>query len=175
MRTTAGKFWKWLLRLIRHPGTPESVGRGVASGFFTALVLPFGHMAAAFLLAVLLRGARGTAVLATWIINPFTVPVVWPLQCWLGSFLIGSPLSRVRIEQMLRDVIYTPSLESASALSKELIFSFFAGGAVLGIVLAVAGYFCTVAAARRYQARRAGRKARWIRLEQDNRSLNEAD
>lgn len=159
-----GKVLKFFVRLGRHPGTPESVGRGVAAGFLTALLLPGGHMLAAFLLAIPLRAARATAALATWIINPFTIPVIWPLQCWLGSFLIGSPLSRERAWQMLREVIHTPSLKAAGTLSKELIESFFAGGAVIGGVLALTGYFCTVVLVRRYRERRADRKARRIQL-----------
>ena len=146
-----GKALKFFVRLMRHPGTPESVGRGVSIGFFTALLLPFGHMAAAFVLSVPLRAARATAMLSTWIINPFTIPVVWPL-------------SHERIRQMLEDVIHTPSIRSMATLSKELIASFFAGGALLGAVLAVAGYFCTVALVRRHRARLATRKAGRIRL-----------
>lgn len=154
----SGKALKFFLRLMRHPGTPESVGCGVAAGFFTAMVLPGGHMVAAFLLAMLLRGARGTAVLATWITNPFTIPFIWPLQCYLGSFLIGRPLSHKLIEKLLWDAIHTPSIKTLGELSSELIASFFAGGALLGAVLAVVGYFCTIAVVRRHRARLAGRK-----------------
>lgn len=154
----SGKALKIFLRLMRHPGTPESVGRGVAAGFFSALMLPGGHMAAAFLLAIVLRGARGTAILASWIINPITLPVIWPAQCYLGSFLIGRPLSRELAEQLLWSAVHTPSFQTIGELSGELIASFLAGGAVLGVVLAVIGYFCGTAAARRHRARLARRK-----------------
>jgi hypothetical protein len=155
---TSGKSLKFFLRLMRHPGTPESVGRGVAAGFFTALLLPGGHMVAAFLLAILVRGARGTAVLATWITNPFTIPFIWPAQCYLGSFLIGRPLSHKLIERLLWDAVHTPSMKTVGDLSSELIASFFAGGALLGIIVAVIGYFCTTVMVRRHRARLAGRK-----------------
>ena len=154
----SGKALKIFLRLMRHPGTPESVGRGVAAGFFTALILPGGHMVAAFLLAMLLRGARGTAVLATWITNPLTIPFIWPAQCYLGSLLIGRPLSHKLIEHLLWNAVHTPSMQTLGELSSELIASFFAGGALLGVVLALIGYFVTVAMVRRHRARLAGRK-----------------
>jgi uncharacterized protein (DUF2062 family) len=154
----SGKSLKFFLRLMRHSDTPECVGRGVAAGFFTAMALPGGHMFAAFLLAMLVRGARGTAVLATWIINPFTVPLVWPFQCYLGSFLIGRPLSHALIEKLLWDAIHTPSMKTAAELSGELIASFFAGGLLLGTLLAAFGYFCAIALVRRHRARLAGRK-----------------
>jgi uncharacterized protein (DUF2062 family) len=154
----SGKSLKLFLRLMRHPGTPESIGRGVASGFFTAFLLPGGHMVAAFLLAILMRGARGTAALATWIVNPFTIPFIWPLQCWLGSFLIGRPLSHELIEHLLWNAVHTPSMQTLGELSVELIESFFAGGALLGAVVAVTGYFGTVIVVRRHRARLANRK-----------------
>jgi hypothetical protein len=164
MGKTTGTSLKLFLRLMRHPGTPESVGRGVAAGFFTAMLLPGGHMVAAFLLAMLLRGARGTAVLATWITNPFTIPFLWPLQCYLGSFLIGRPLSHKLIEHLLWNAVHTPSMQTLGELSGELIASFFAGGAVLGIILAVIGYFVAVMMVRRHRARLASRKAGRIHL-----------
>jgi hypothetical protein len=154
----SGKSLKFFLRMMRHPGTPESVGRGVAAGFLTAMLFPGGHMLAAFLLAMLVRGARGTAVLATWITNPFTIPFIWPAQCYLGSFLIGRPLSHEAIERLLWNAVHTPSMQTVGELSSELIASFFAGGAVLGTVLAVIGYFCATAIVRRHRARLAGRK-----------------
>jgi uncharacterized protein (DUF2062 family) len=159
MSKTSGKSLKLFLRLMRHPGTPESVGRGVAAGFFTALLLPGGHMVAAFLLAMLVRGARGSAVLATWIVNPLTIPFIWPVQCYLGSFLIGRPLSHERIEHLLWNAVHTPSMKTAGELSGELIASFFAGGLLLGTVTAIIGYFCTTIMVRRHRARLAGRKA----------------
>ncbi len=154
----SGKSLKLFLRLMRHPGTPESIGRGVAAGFFTAFLLPGGHMVAAFLLAILMRGARGTAVLATWIINPFTIPFIWPLQCWIGSFIIGRPLSHKLIEHLLWNAVHTPSMQTLGELSVELIESFFAGGALLGVIVAVLGYFGTIIVVRRHRARLAGRK-----------------
>ena len=159
MSKTSGKSLKRFLRLMRHPGTPESVGRGVAAGLFTALFLPGGHMVAAFLLAMLIRGARGAAVLATWIVNPLTIPFIWPVQCYLGSFLIGRPLSHELIEKLLWDAVHTPSMETVGELSGELIASFFAGGLLLGTVTAIIVYFCTTIMVRRHRARLTGRKA----------------
>lgn len=155
MRKRPGKSAKFFLHLIRHPGTPESVGRGVAVGLFSAFIIPAGHMPLAFLLAMLVRGARGSAVLSTWIINPFTLPVVYPVQCYLGSFMIGDPLSYDLIKQLVMNFFDNLSWETARALGGELMASFFAGGLVLGTVAAVIGYFFTTEMARRYQTRRS--------------------
>jgi uncharacterized protein (DUF2062 family) len=116
-------------------------------------------MAVAFLLAMLVRGARGVAVLATWIINPLTVTAVYPLQCYLGGFIIGQPLSYALIRRLVSEVFHNPSFKTAGALSGQLIASFFTGGVLLGTVAAAAGYFCTTVLVRRYRARRAERSA----------------
>lgn len=150
---------KFYLRLMRHPGTPESVGRGVAAGIFSAFIVPAGHMLLAFPLAMLVRGARGTALLATWIVNPLTISVIYPVQCYLGSFLIGDPLSYGLIKQLVLDTMIHPSWKTAGSLGGELVASFFAGGLLLGILTAMPGYFFTTVMVRRYQTRRAGRKA----------------
>jgi len=139
---------------MRHPGTPESVGRGVAAGIFSAFIIPVGHMLLAFPLAMLVRGARGTAVLSTWIINPLTISVVYPVQCYLGSFMIGDPLSYSLIKKLVVDFFDNLSWKTAWALGGELMASFFAGGLLLGTVAAVASYFFTTEMARRYRARR---------------------
>ncbi len=115
-------------------------------------------MLLAFPLAMLVRGARGAAVLSTWIVNPLSMPVVYPVQCYLGSFVIGRPLSYALIKQLVFNFHRNPSMKTAGELGGELIASFFAGGLLLGIVLAVVGYFCTAEMVRRYRARRIRRK-----------------
>lgn len=139
---------------MRHPGTPESVGRGVAAGLFAAFVIPAGHMLLALLLALLVRGAKGAAVLSTWVINPFTASVVYPVQCYLGSFIMGDLLSYPEIRHLVADIRAEPSWRALCALGGELIASFFAGGVLLGSLVAVGGYFCTTVLVRRYRARR---------------------
>ena len=164
MRKRSGKWLKFFLRLTRQPDTPERVGRGVASGLFAAFVIPVGHMPLAFLLAMLIRGTRSAALLATWVINPLTLSVVYPVQCYLGSFIIGDLLSYPEIKQLVSDVMVEPSWGSFCALGDELIVSFFAGGLFLGIVVSIIGYFLTTKLVRVYRARKIKRKeARMLR------------
>jgi uncharacterized protein (DUF2062 family) len=148
------RLLKLYLKLVRHPGTPESVGRGVAVGLFSAFIIPAGHMLLAFSMAMAVRGARGAALLATWVVNPLTIPVIYPVQCYLGSFIIGDPLSYTLIKKLVSDVHHNPSMKTAGALSGELLASFFAGGLLFGVITAFVGYFCTTEMVRRYRTRR---------------------
>jgi len=129
------------VRLMNHPGTPQYVARGVAIGLFCAFVVPLFQMALAFLLALRLKGARFSAILFTWVSNPFTIPFIYPLQCFVGSYLLGHPLSYHRVSLLLSDLIRDHSLEVFLNLEKELLCSFFLGGFVLGLLIALVGYF----------------------------------
>lgn len=152
------RLFRFYLKLMRHPDTPESLGRGVAVGLFSAFALPAGHMLAAFPLAMLVRGARGAALLATWVVNPITIPVIYPAQCYLGSFIVRDLLSYPEIKQLVAEFIADPSWSTICTLGGELIASFFAGGLLLGGLAAVVGYFLTTVMARRYRVRRGARK-----------------
>jgi len=144
---------------MRHPGTPESVGRGVAAGLFSSFITPIGQMPLALLLALPLRGTKGAAVLSTWVTNPLNMPVIYSVQCYLGSFIVGNPLSYEEIKLLVLNALHNPSMKTAWVLGGELIACFLAGGILLGFLSAVAGYFITTEMVRRFRARRTGRKA----------------
>ena len=67
----------------------RSVPRAIALGFFLGVLVPFAHSFFAALLAVVLRANVPVAVAATWISNPFTWIVMWPLAYRLGKLLLG--------------------------------------------------------------------------------------
>lgn len=158
MHKRPGKWLKFFLRLTRHPGSPERVGRGVAAGLFAAFIIPVGHMLLAFPLAMLVRGTRSAAVLSTWIINPLTLSVAYPVQCYLGSFIAGDLLSYSEIKQLIMAFLTHPGWSTFSDLSSELIVSFFAGGLLLGTAAAGIGYFATTKMVHSYRARKIRRK-----------------
>lgn len=66
----------------------RSVPRAIALGFFLGVLIPFAHSVLAALLAVVVRANVPVAVAATWISNPLTWLVMWPLAYRLGHFLM---------------------------------------------------------------------------------------
>ncbi len=87
---------RWLRPFARSVLRPDlwrfhrrSVPRGIALGFFLGVLVPFAHSFFAALLAVVFRANVPVAVGATWISNPFTWLVMWPLAYRLGKFLLG--------------------------------------------------------------------------------------
>lgn len=152
---------KAYLRIIRHPGSPRRTGRGIAIGLFVAFLIPFTfHMLLALLLAFLLRGAKFAAACATWIINPLTIPLIYPLQCYVGGFLVGRPVSYQVVSHLVADVAREPSWNTFSAIGKGLLVPFFAGGLLFGGMAAIAGYHVSIFLVTRFRKRKAARKNR---------------
>lgn len=147
------------LRIMRHPGSPQRTGRGVAIGLFAAFIVPFMfHMAVALVLAFLLRGARFAAVVATWISNPLTFPVIYPVQCYVGGYLIGRPLSYETVCRVVGGMVKEPTWDAFAQMGLVFLVPFFAGGLLFGSIAAVAGYFLSIYLLTRFRARKESRR-----------------
>lgn len=66
----------------------RSVPRAIALGFFLGVLIPFAHSVVAALLAVVFRANVPVAIVSTWISNPVTWLVMWPLALRLGKMLL---------------------------------------------------------------------------------------
>ena len=82
-----------LHRVRRLPDPAHRISRGVAAGVFVCFTPLFGlHFISAALLAWLIRGNRLAAVLATFVGNPITFPLIAELSMGLGSRFLGLPI-----------------------------------------------------------------------------------
>jgi uncharacterized protein (DUF2062 family) len=68
--------------------TRRSVPRGVAIGFFIGVAVPFAHTPLAMVVAVGARANLPLAAASTWISNPFTWVMIYPLAWRIGGFLL---------------------------------------------------------------------------------------
>lgn len=147
------------LKMARHRGSPESIGRGVAIGCFTAFFIPFFlQMPVAFILSVRLRAARIAAILFTWISNPFTIPFIYPLQCYIGGRLVGIQLTHPAIQSHISAISETPSIKLLATLGWELLISFLVGGLLFGSIAAVISYYVTLPWVRWERKKKAERR-----------------
>ncbi|WP_372808158.1 DUF2062 domain-containing protein [Pontiella sp.] len=156
---TRKKLRQSYLRMMRNQGSPESIGRGAAIGLFTAFSIPFAlQMMIAFPLALVFKAAKVPALLFTWVTNPVTIPLIYPLQCYVGSYLIGRPISYGFIHEALLSLIEAPSFRLLMGLGAEIFLSFFAGGLFFGILTGFFGYLGMVSLVRNYRRRKALRR-----------------
>ena len=79
-------------RLVRLKASPHKIGIGVAIGVFASITPLVGmQMVMAGALAYILRGSLTAAMLATWIGNPLSWPLIWGVTYAVGRFMVGHP------------------------------------------------------------------------------------
>ena len=129
-------------KAVREKGTPEYIARGWAIGMFIGFAVPFGlQLLVSVPLSFLLKGSKLGATVGTLATNHFTIFIIYPFQCWLGSYLIGNPLSFSEISAGLEEVIKYQDYETLFLLGKDLIVAFFIGGFLLAFVSTPICYF----------------------------------
>jgi uncharacterized protein len=153
------------IKLVKQSGTPESISRGVAIGFFTGFFIPLGgQMIIATGLAFIFRARKIPAIACTWITNPWTVPIIYPFQCYLGAKLTGGDLTFTVINQLIKTFMEERTLESFTNMGSEVLVPFFVGGAFLGFLSAFGFYFASygmiISHGKRVEAKLAKRLAK---------------
>lgn len=130
---------RFLGNLIHEPNlwhlNRHSVARAVAVGLFWAMMpIPMQMFAAAFL-AIPLRANLPISVGLVWITNPVTMPPVFYTNYKLGAWLLGTPAIQFPEKMSLSWI-----LEVSTTHWQPL----YAGSFVMGLLLAMVGYTCTV-------------------------------
>ena len=139
---TKKKLRNSYVKIVRQSGTAESVARGAAIGIFISFIVPIGlQIPVAIGIAFLFKASKMTAFIFTFITNPYTVPFIYPILCYIGSFVIGEPLSIKVISNMLNDFYSDISFTEFLILSKGILIPLTVGGAIVGAILAIAGYY----------------------------------
>ena len=141
----AHRLWrlvkKYYYKLIRADGSPHAIALGVALGLFLGTAIPLGQAVLAVLFAILFRANKIVAFAVTWVSNPYTTPFMYLGFCYVGSRVIGDPLSIKQIELMVKDIFTAFSFEKCWNAGFYIILSYIVGGAIIGGISAVIGYF----------------------------------
>ena len=146
-------------KAVREKGTPEYIARGWAIGMFIGFAVPFGlQLLVSIPLSFLLKGSKLGATVGTLATNHFTIFIIYPFQCWLGSYLIGNPLSFSEISSGLEEVIKNQDYETLFLLGKELVVSFFIGGFLLAFITTPICYCLVKNLVIRYRAAKEARR-----------------
>ena len=158
------KIFRLYLKTVMQGGTPEYTARGVAIGLFLAFFIPGFQVVFAVALAFLLRGNKMLAAAFTFVTNPYTAPIFCPFQCWLGSVMLGDPITYSTVSLTFNEVLRTRSMGGFVVLGKEIgseyLLPFIVGGTSLGLLCAVFGYFISLWLVVNYRGRKARRPPR---------------
>lgn len=138
------KFYRKFLKLR---GDPREIALGFALGLFIGMSPSMGfQMVIAAAVAAFLKWDIISAAMGVWITNPLTAPFIYSLTYFVGSKIYGT--SNVF---NIPDEITVPVVKEILAKSPGIFYSLTIGGIVLGIPLAVAGYFISYRLVSRYR------------------------
>jgi hypothetical protein len=78
--------------------------------------------------------------------------VIYPIQCYVGSKLIGAGLSYDTIKHAMTKVINEQSYDALISCGTDLMWSFFAGGFLMAAVFVPITYFGVLSIVKKYRA-----------------------
>lgn len=139
------KLYKLYLKIVKAEGSPESIARGVAVGLTIGFVLPVGFQTLpALALAFVLKANKVLSWTFTCVSNPASMFILYPFQCWVGSYLVFHPLSMdsfsSRFSVLIEASTWGEKFRALGALGLDVMVPFFAGGIFFALISAPLGY-----------------------------------
>jgi uncharacterized protein (DUF2062 family) len=136
-------------RFLKIRGTPREIALGFALGLFVGMTPFMGvQMAIAVFFAVLLKWNKLSSAAGVWISNPLTAPVLYPITYYVGAKMVGIREAYRLPEHMEWSIILRMLQKTPEIISLMIL-----GGVILGVPIAVAGYFFAFSAVQKYQDR----------------------
>lgn len=146
LKKTASRIYE---RFIRLQGAPRKIALGFALGILVGMTPFFGvHIVLSTVLAAVLGWSKIAAVVGVNITNVGTAPLIYPVNYWVGVKLVGAS----------RQVSWPQSIEYHQLLqlvgqAPLIVIDLCIGGLILGIPIAVIGYFTAFRMVHAYRKR----------------------
>lgn len=159
-------------RLRRLPDPAHKISRGIAVGVFTSFTPLFGlHFVISVALAWAIRGNVLAALLATFVGNPLTFPLIAAVSMEMGGFILGErPLPLPMVLDSFSDAandlwrnfvaIFTDDRTQWQGLFRfwdRVFLPYLVGGFLPGLAAAIASYFLANPVIVAYQKARVAR------------------
>jgi uncharacterized protein len=154
-------------RMSRLPDDPRRIARGVFAGTLVAfLPIPGLQFLGGWILAVIMRGNILASLLATFVSNPLTTPVIAVFSVGFGHWLLGidAPLTAEAIGYAFADAggelwqnlraIFTAADMSwvrTAELWHNIWYPYFVGCLGPAVIAALAAYYLTIPIVHAYQ------------------------
>ena len=163
-------------RFLKIRGNPNEIALGFALGLFVGMAPCMGiQTVIAVFVAALLKVNKFSAAAGVWISNPISAPFLYGFTFYIGSLFTGvtnsfKPTDVFDFQYLYQIVLNAPGIFWALTI----------GGVVTGIPIALAGYYLSYMAVKRYQddikqkivaqkERLAARKANPARIKKKNK------
>ena len=143
-------------KIVSEEASPEFIARGWAIGMFYGCLIPFGlQLMLSIPTAFILKGSKVGATIGTFITNHFTIFIIYPLQCYVGSILLQNGLSYATIKEAMLKVINEQTYDSLISCGTDLVYSFFMGGFLLTAIMTPITYFSVLLMVRKYRSKKS--------------------
>ncbi len=153
------KFISLYHKMVGENATPEYIARGWAIGMFWGCICPFGlQLIFSIPTSFILKGSKIGATLGTFITNHFSIFVIYPLQCYIGSLILANGLTYSSIKAAMGKVINEQSYSALLECGTDLLMSFFAGGVILTLIMTPITYFGVKFIVKAYRQRKMKEK-----------------
>jgi hypothetical protein len=133
-------------RFLKIRGSPREIALGFALGLFIGMTPTIGfQMPIAVFFAALFKWSKISAAVAVWITNPLTAPFIYSFSYFVGAKMLG-----FKIAPKLLTGLDLPTLKEAGV---KILLATTVGGVVVGIPLALLGYYLALSAVQGYQTK----------------------
>lgn len=137
-------------RFIKLKGEPRQIALGFSLGIVIGMTPFFGmHIVFCLILASLFGWSKIAAMVGVQITNVVTIPLIYPLNYWVGVKLLGGR-QRFKWPSEFDFYVFMELMKDSPAVLVNLVV----GGLVLGIPLAVGGYFFALRSVNLYREKR---------------------
>ena len=152
LKITSRKYYRYLyLRLIRQKGSSHGLALSVSIGIFCGFVIPVFQMLLAVFLAWTCRVNKIVSVGCTWISNPFTYPILFPLNIYVGSLFIQSDFKMEELKKITLNTLFSDFGKVLKFFLSDGMLMFMIGGAICGIIAAALSYVSVFYTIRKYK------------------------
>lgn len=134
-------------RFLKIRGHPREIALGFALGLFVGMTPFMGlHTIAAVAVAALFKWNKISAAISVWITNAVTAPLIYGI-----TYLVGARLMGIEKAFNLKEINSLSAVFDLILKTPEIVWAMIVGGVVIGLPLAIIGYYFAFSITSRYQ------------------------
>ena len=146
-QTLLASVQKTYERFLKIRGHPREIALGFALGLFVGMTPFMGlHTIAAVAVAALFKWNKISAAISVWITNAVTAPLIYGI-----TYLVGARLMGIEKAFNLKEINSLSAVFDLILKTPEIVWAMIVGGVVIGLPLAIIGYYFAFSITSRYQ------------------------
>jgi len=146
-RTLLASVRKAYERFLKIRGHPREISLGFALGLLVGMTPFMGlHTIVAVAVAALFKWNKISAAISVWITNAVTAPIIYSI-----TYLVGARMMGLKKAFALKEINSLSAIHDLILKTPEIVWAMMVGGMVIGLPLAVIGYYIAFSITSRYQ------------------------